>query len=598
VEEDQGVEEEGGVSALVTPPSLDYEQFKALATSKEWTLAADEQLCAVMNTQCDVAGVEPAALTLQPPDVSAPESLRDPAKFEALRARTAVLQSLNERLVGLLPLIDLRVTKPHLIATDDSNFAFESALAARVARLRGLVLTRVKTAYWKTVLRATEEYTNPPQDEYDRPDGFPELRVNRLQTESKLMDTYNSRAEKLRRSLFGQLKAQTVDEGWRDSQFRRAYSHVEDDGQQRSFFVKFKDEGVSDNGGPYRAALNQAIIKEPREHLDLMVGTPNAESGEGADRDKLLFNAGLTHASGEAEAGVEDEWRFWGQLVGMATRQGMLMDLSLPSLLWKPLVMKPVTLRDLRSVHKRAADALEMLMHFKRPEDDADAEFKEMASAELQRVARSVQDMLHLHDTQYAVSPALVTWDNAASYARFMMRGYARQQERALKAFESGLSAGVPTELLVLFTPAEAEAVFCGAAHVDVELLRRFTEYEFCNPGDAHVQYFWEVLRSWPQQELRRFITFVAERSRLPASPDEWSQKLTIEAPSGGARDRPDQYLPKGMTCFFKLILPKYTSAEILGRKLKFAMDEAVTMDADVNMTEASGYAVFDSSSS
>ena len=93
----------------------------------------------------------------------------------ALRARFAVLLCLNDRLARLLPLVDLTLRRARgLVTTDPSALRFPSALGRRLAALRGLVLTRIKLAYWSRVVAATVEYTTPAGDLYDRPDGFPE----------------------------------------------------------------------------------------------------------------------------------------------------------------------------------------------------------------------------------------------------------------------------------------------------------------------------------------------------------------------------------------------------------------------------------------
>ena len=39
---------------------------------------------------------------------------------------------------------------------------------------------------------------------------------------------------------------------------------VGDSGQERSFYVKFVGEGVSDHGGPYRACFQKACSEEPK----------------------------------------------------------------------------------------------------------------------------------------------------------------------------------------------------------------------------------------------------------------------------------------------------------------------------------------------
>lgn len=56
-------------------------------------------------------------------------------------------------------------------------------------------------------------------------------------------------------------------------------------------------------------------------------------------------------------------------------------------------------------------------------------------------------------------------------------------------------------------------------------------------------------------------------------------------------RSVPDLYLPHAQTCFFSLSLPRYSSKRILREKLLYAVDQTTTMDADVKLHSAEGWA-------
>merc|ERR1712137_1274342 len=87
---------------------------------------------------------------------------------------------------------------------------------------------------------------------------------------------------------------------------RRSYVHIMDDGQPRTFKVKFEGEGVVDNGGPYRECFNEfmnelfhyaereddAIEGENEEgsYLPLFLICPNGRNGQGLNQDKFIPN--------------------------------------------------------------------------------------------------------------------------------------------------------------------------------------------------------------------------------------------------------------------------------------------------------------------
>ena len=98
---------------------------------------------------------------------------------------------------------------------------------------------------------------------------------------------------------------------------------------------------------------------------------------------------------------------------------------------------------------------------------------------------------------------------------------------------------------------------------------------------------FWSVLRSFDDAERSAFLRFVWARSRLPPSSAEFHQKFKIQSAVGdGPKADPDAYLPKAHTCFFSLNLPRYTSHEVMARKLRYAMSNCVEMDADFKLAD------------
>jgi hypothetical protein len=64
-----------------------------------------------------------------------------------------------------------------------------------------------------------------------------------------------------------------------------------------------------------------------------------------------------------------------------------------------------------------------------------------------------------------------------------------------------------------------------------------------------------------------------------------------LQGPQGGAKEKPDDYLPHAQTCFFSLSLPRYSSKEVLRAKLLLAIANSPNMDADVRLHHAEGWA-------
>ena len=118
---------------------------------------------------------------------------------------------------------------------------------------------------------------------------------------------------------------------------------------------------------------------------------------------------------------------------------------------------------------------------------------------------------------------------------------------------------------LEYLTIAELEEKLRGPAFIDVHQLKDSTTLTV--PATTqHVEWFWDVVGSYTQEELEKLLTFVTGAHRPPIGgfPDAYIQ-LAVEP------DNVD-YLPKAQTCFKRLILSKYTDKATLKQKLDYAI--------------------------
>ena len=69
-----------------------------------------------------------------------------------------------------------------------------------------------------------------------------------------------------------------------------------------------------------------------------------------------------------------------------------------------------------------------------------------------------------------------------------------------MDAIRRGMNRVVPVQLLDLLTWSELEASVCGAAFIDVEMLRRHTIYsKGVDPDAPHIRWFWDALTQFSQ---------------------------------------------------------------------------------------------------
>ena len=146
----------------------------------------------------------------------------------------------------------------------------------------------------------------------------------------------------------------------------------------------------------------------------------------------------------------------------------------------------------------------------------------------------------------------------AATYlSELLTHLHLSSQQQGLALLHRGLSASAPVELFPVFTPLELEELFCGTQTVDLEVLKKATEYEDgIGPDDTHVRYFWAALEALNHDERAAFVNFCSGRSRLPGSAAQFPMTFKLQAPSPSSRDQPDKYLPIAQTCFFSCRCP------------------------------------------
>ena len=81
-----------------------------------------------------------------------------------------------------------------------------------------------------------------------------------------------------------------------------------------------------------------------------------------------------------------------------------------------------------------------------------------------------------------------VTGQSRTRYCERVMRTRLREGRAQVQSMLRGLASMLPVRLLPLFTHAELELMVCGAADIDIDVLRRHTRFGVSvDPSDAHI---------------------------------------------------------------------------------------------------------------
>ncbi|CAM9398055.1 unnamed protein product, partial [Phaeothamnion confervicola] len=628
-----GIPFESTPAAAVAVMTLDA--FAAAADCPAWTADMDACVVAALNDHADRAGKTPwdvgtaAALAAVAP--TRPRLARLAAEAGApsptdgaLLCRVAVLRVFNHDVVRLLPFLNpadgpaAAATSAHVgdprcgdgaaAAVDHRATAGPVAsLGAELAVLRGSIFMCTKQKLLRAATAATATAAKKPEDEYDYPEDFPQVTLNRPRAAAAAAAA--AAVTSARHSMFGQLQRELGARGAAavPVRLRLNYTHPMDDGQERTFKVKFEGEGVDDYGGPYREVFTQLAAE-----LTATCGGGDGGLGGGDGRGLLGGNAadgprsraelapgsascvlpllapcngdngwsGGGDASGGAEGDVRfapraaavprrlPAFEFMGRVLGMGLRSRVAAFWPLSSGFWNGLVGQPMSSSRRKMLQIAVAVAVAKNIAADAAPNEA-ADFVQGGSGATAEIV----------DAAEAAAAACTATEVAVA--------------AAVAAARAGLADVVPVAALALLTGAELELAICGRPGVDVELLRANTEYDDgVAESDPHIQSFWRVLRTFDGRDRTAFLRFVWARSRLPTRPEEFRQKLKIQTAIIGDTAAADALLPRAHTCFFSLSLPRYSSDAVMAARLRYAIHSCVEMDADFRLAdgEATGW--------
>lgn len=205
-----------------------------------------------------------------------------------------------------------------------------------------------------------------------------------------------------------------------------------------------------------------------------------------------------------------DYFKFIGRVIGKAISDGHLMDAHFSRSFYKHVLGSPVDYSDLEALEPDYYNSLKQILNIPIESLGLDLTF----SADMQKFGK--QEVIDLVPSGRSIP---VTDENKFDYvqltAQHRMTTGIRSQ---IDAFLSGFYELVPPELISIFSPTELELLICGLPDVDIEELKLYTEYSQFRVTDSSIIWFWEVLKTFNQEEKALFLLFVTGTSKVPIS--------------------------------------------------------------------------------
>ena len=147
-----------------------------------------------------------------------------------------------------------------------------------------------------------------------------------------------------------------------------------------------------------------------------------------------------------------------------------------------------------------------------------------------------------------------------------------------------GMADTIRVTVLHNLVPTELNELLVGSDEIDVDELIENTSF---SPSfkRRHKKMFFEIIRSFDQEMLAKFLLFVSASPKPPVggfhSPEDGHKWLHVQelARATGRHIDPDQFLPGAQTCFVQMQLPKYSSKEIMREKIIYAINHATSIE-------------------
>ena len=231
---------------------------------------------------------------------------------------------------------------------------------------------------------------------------------------------------------------------------------------------------------------------------------------------------------------------FVGKVVGKAVLDGQLLDVHFTRPIYKHLLGLKVTLDDLQGSDPAMHKSLNMLLSY--PLSDlgfggGDA-IVAAAAANHPLSADSTlpppppaddyddgQDCLYFSADVQSFGETMVvdlvengrhlpvTDSNKAEYVQLVAQhrttsAFAAQLEALLRGFH----AVVPRECVAIFDPLELELLISGLPEIDLDDLKRYTEYHGYKQSDPAIERLWRVLDKFTKEEKALFVQFTTGR--------------------------------------------------------------------------------------
>ena len=337
-------------------------------------------------------------------------------------------------------------------------------------------------------------------------------------------DTHNQMYLELQNSVFRTLLQGRIEEPFLTLRVRR--DHIVRDSftqlsQKRAYLKKrLRIEFVEEEGVDAGGITKEWFLLLTRELFQDQKGL----FIEMEDSKMWWFNPAVSVLG---DVSFDEDFELVGILFGLAVFHGILLDIHFPMLLYRKLLNVPTDLYDLQELDPAFYRSVQYLKEYSEP--DFQEHFSLTFVGNIQAFGESMEVPLIPNGENIPV-----TFENKQSYIDSIVRWKMHTSiEKPFAAFRHGFMSVCGGNALSLFRPEEIERLIVGDSAIDFNTLKYATEYEGYTfsiilptvsyqdrftAGEPYIEQFWEIVKSFPTDLQKKFMSFVTGSDRIPST--------------------------------------------------------------------------------
>ena len=286
------------------------------------------------------------------------------------------------------------------------------------------------------------------------------------------------------------------------------------------FNVKLTGEAVQGTSGSFRYFMWLVAQELQSPSLPVLVECPSASAGE--NKAKFLLSPKNIDYHDEALL------LFCGTLLGVAMRSDVPLAIDCLRPFWSRLLSEDLDFEtDLRQSDIITSNFINGLNALK-----TEREFKEMVVKTCPTHFSNEEcapgcpykftyASLDGREVSLRAGNPVITWANLQLFVESVreLRKCELNAGNMIPLIQCGIRSIVPLEPLRLMGPLDLELRICGQQHIDIGFIKLHTIYQVgISQSDKHIEYFWNVVESLSQEDLRKLIKFACNQERIPFS--------------------------------------------------------------------------------